>query len=200
MTKNDFLTQLKLSLNGLPTDDIRQWTEYYSEMIDDRIDEGLSEAEAVVQLGSISEITTQILSQTPMQHIVKERLKPKRELKSWQIVLIILGFPLWLPVIVAIIGVVISVYAVLWAVIISLFAVAVSIIAAFVGLIIAVGATIVSGDFPVAIALLGFALVVLGIGILSTIGCVIITKYFARISKKLWLFLKGCFVKREVVK
>ena len=42
MTKNEFLEQLRRGLSGLPMEDIDERLNFYSEMIDDRIEEGLS--------------------------------------------------------------------------------------------------------------------------------------------------------------
>ena len=49
MSKTEFLTELKKALEGLPEEDIEKSLEYYSEMIDDRIEDGLSEEEAVAE-------------------------------------------------------------------------------------------------------------------------------------------------------
>ena len=47
MNKQEFLVQLRNALSGLPKDDIEERIEFYSEMIEDRIEEGLSEEEAI---------------------------------------------------------------------------------------------------------------------------------------------------------
>ena len=43
MKKNDFLWGLAEGLRGLPPEDLERWVDYYREMIDDRMDDGLSE-------------------------------------------------------------------------------------------------------------------------------------------------------------
>ena len=45
MTKLDFIFQLQKKLTGLPQEDIDERMLFYSEMIDDRMDEGLTEEE-----------------------------------------------------------------------------------------------------------------------------------------------------------
>ena len=45
MTKNEFISRLRARLSGLPKDEIRERLAFYGEMIDDRIEEGLSEEE-----------------------------------------------------------------------------------------------------------------------------------------------------------
>ena len=47
MRKQEFLTELRKGLSGLPQDDIEERLSFYSEMIDDQIEEGLAEEEAV---------------------------------------------------------------------------------------------------------------------------------------------------------
>ena len=56
MTKHEFLQQLKEKMKGLPEADIEDCVNFYSEMIDDRIEEGLSEEEAVKDIGDADEI------------------------------------------------------------------------------------------------------------------------------------------------
>ncbi|MBR6725619.1 MAG: DUF1700 domain-containing protein, partial [Clostridia bacterium] len=95
MNKEQFLIELAAALAGLPEEDIEKSLEYYSEMIDDRTEDGLSEEEAVAALGTIAEIRAQIIKDTPLPKIIKEKVKPKRSFRGWEIAVIIIGFPLW---------------------------------------------------------------------------------------------------------
>ena len=52
MSKQEFLAQLRKSLSGLPQEDIEERLTFYSEMIEDHIEEGLPEEEAVSAVGS----------------------------------------------------------------------------------------------------------------------------------------------------
>ena len=61
MTKAEFLAELRAAISGLPEADIEKSLDFYSEMIDDRVEDGLSEEEAVAALGSVENIKTQIL-------------------------------------------------------------------------------------------------------------------------------------------
>ena len=75
MDKQDFLTQLRKALSDLPREDIAEHLTFYSEMIDDRIEEGLSEAEAVSAMGPVEQIAMQILSDK--SNPIEEAPKPK---------------------------------------------------------------------------------------------------------------------------
>ena len=97
MNKYEFLGRLRERLVGLPPKDIEKSLDYYAEIIADRVEDGMSEEEAVAALGTLDEIVAQILEDTPLPKLVKEKVRPKRALRTWEILLIVLGFPLWLP-------------------------------------------------------------------------------------------------------
>ena len=119
MTKIKFLLELHEKLSGLPQDEVEERLNFYSEMIEDRIEEGLLEEEAVAAVGSVDEIAAQIIADIPLVKIAKEKMKPKRQLKAWEIVLLVLGSPIWFSLIVAAFSVILSLYVLLWAVIIN---------------------------------------------------------------------------------
>ena len=60
MSKTEFIEQLRSALNGLSEEDLKKSVDYYEEMIDDRIEDGIPEEEAVSGLGSIDEIKNKI--------------------------------------------------------------------------------------------------------------------------------------------
>ena len=65
MNKMDFLSALEHRLVGLPREDLAERMAFYSEAIDDRLEDGLSEEEAVAQLGSADAIAAQIVGEGP---------------------------------------------------------------------------------------------------------------------------------------
>ena len=127
MTKAEFIESLIGSLNGLSEDDIKKSKDYYEEMIDDRMEDGIPEEEAVSGLGTVDEIKDQILEEVPITKIVKERMKPKRALRAWEIVLLIIGAPLWIPITAALIVVALVLYLCFWIIILALYLCAVHI-------------------------------------------------------------------------
>ena len=56
MNKQEFLAGLQKGLSGLPQEDVEERLTFYGEMLDDRMEEGLSEEEAVAAAGSVEEI------------------------------------------------------------------------------------------------------------------------------------------------
>ena len=123
MNKQEFLAQLRKGLTGLPKDDIEERLTFYGEMIEDRIEEGLSEEEAISEIGSVGEIAAQTIADTPLAKIAKERIRTKGRLKAWEIVLLVLGSPIWLSLGIAAAAVILALYVSLWSVIVSLWAV-----------------------------------------------------------------------------
>ncbi len=92
MNKQDFLAQLRKGLSGLPQDDIEERLTFYKEMIKDRMEEGFSEEEAVSAIGSVEDIVRQSIADIPLAKIAKERIRPKRHLKVWEVILLTLGY------------------------------------------------------------------------------------------------------------
>ena len=195
MCKQEFLTQLRKGLSGLPQRDIEERLSFYSEMIDDRMEEGLSEEEAVLAVGSVEEIVSQIIGDIPLAKLAKERVKGNRRLKSWEIVLLVLGSPLWLSLGIAAFAVIFSVYVSLWSVIISLWAVFVSFVGCFVGGLIAGIVVACTGNVLPGIAVLAAGLLCAGLSIFAFYGCSAVTRGFSLLTRKTAVWIKNCFVK-----
>ena len=123
MNKREFLTLLKNELRGLPEGEIRESLNFYNEMISDGIEEGLTEAEAIAKIGSISQISAQIKDEKA--YTVTEApvaTATKRKLTALEITLLILGSPIWISLIAAAFATVVSVFAAVLTVGISLLA------------------------------------------------------------------------------
>ena len=197
MNKIDFLTALTEKLSPLPWDEIADRWDYYSEMIDDRMEDGLTEEAAVAELGAVNDVAAQILSDIPLATLVKEKVKSKRRLNAWEIILLVLGSPIWLSLLIAAFAVVLSVYISLWAVVISLWAVFVSLIVGAVGGIAACIVIALTGRGITAAAMLSAGLLCAGLAILLFFGCKAATKGILLLAKKTILGTKRCFLKKE---
>ena len=67
MNKEQFLAALRARLTQLPPADLEKTLQYYREMIDDRVEEGMSEAAAVVDVGDPAELAAAILQKPAAQ-------------------------------------------------------------------------------------------------------------------------------------
>lgn len=200
MLKQEFLSALREKLSGLPQADIEERLTFYGEMIDDRIEEGLSEEEAVNAIGPVDEVVSQILAETPLTKLVRERIKPKRKMHAWEIVLLVLGFPLWFPLSIVAIALVLVCYIVLWVLVICLWVIEIAfwacVLACLVG---AVGLFITKQPIP-AFGAIGAALVLAGLSIFLFFACKAATVGTAKLAKKIVHGIKKLFVGREKTK
>lgn len=196
MKKYEFLYQLRNRLSGLPNEDIERSIDYYSEIIDDRIEDGLSEEDAVSALGSAEEIAAQIIAEIPLPRLVKARVKPKRELKAWEILLLILGSPLWLPLIAAAVSIVLSAYLVIWAVVLVLYSVDLAFAACALCGIFSIFVFVGTGNAVQGVFMLGLGLICAGIAILLFFGFNQVTKCIWVLSKNILLGIKSCFIRK----
>lgn len=201
MNKQAFLAELQARLSGLPQDDIRERLTFYSEMIDDRMEEGLSEEAAVSGIGSVDEIVSQIVAEVPFTRIVKEKVTPKRTYKAWEIVLLVLGAPIWIPLLLAAFAVFFAAYAVAWAFIASLWALEASVAAcSLAGIFAAFASWILRGNVPAGIAALGAGAFFAGLSILLFFGCKQATRYILHLTKKMALGIKSWFIGKGDIK
>ena len=197
MRKQEFLAQLRKGLSGLPQNDIEERLTFFNEMIDDQMEEGLSEEEAVSAVGTVNEIVTQVVAETPLAKIAKERIKSKRRLSTGEIVLLVLGSPIWLPLVIAASVVILSLCISLWAVMVSLWAVFVSLAAGSIAGVLSCIIFAIGGNVAAGIAMLAAGIVCAGLSILMFYGCKTATKGILMFTKKMAIWIKNCFIKKE---
>ena len=197
MKKNEFAMELTQRLSFLPWEEIQDRVNFYREMIDDRMEEGLSEEEAVAQIGSVEDIVAQIIADTPFTKLVKEKLKPKKRMKAWEIVLLVLGSPIWLALGISAFAVVLALYICLWAMIVSLWSVFGFLVGGGFGLMVAGIVIALGGEGLTGIAVLGAGCLCVGLSILAFYGCKMATKGTLLLTKKLAIWIKTGFAKKE---
>ena len=170
MNKQEFLQRLQASLAALPTEEQVERLAFYSEMIDDRVEEGMTEEEAVAAIGA---------TELPPEAV----LQPKQQ--TWKTVLLLVGSPIWLSLAVVVLVVAISLAAVVLAAIVSVLASAFALIAggicgAIVGIL-----HLLNGSFPAGLFLLGCACTSAALAIFVTVGGVAAAKSLRRSGKKI---------------
>lgn len=200
MDKQEFLAQLRHGLSGLPQSDVEERLSFYEEMIEDRMEEGLPEEAAVAEIGPVQEIINQIVAETPLTKLVREKIRPKHTLKAWEIVLLVLGSPIWLSLLVAALAVVLSFYGVIWSVILSLWAVEAALALSAVGGVVLGAVLSCQGNALPVLAVIGAGLACAGLSIFLFFGCKEVTRGILSLTGKLVLGVKNCFVKREEAK
>lgn len=197
MNKKQFLEAIRSRIKGLSESDIEKSLDYYSEMIDDRMEDGMTEEEAVAELGTVDEIVAQILNDIPLPKLVKEKVKPSRTLRAWEVILIVLGFPVWFPILIAVFSVFLSVYIALWSIDFALYAIDFAVLISGIGCLVASILLIVLGNPTQGLLIFGSGLVCIGMSILMFLLFNLITVGFLKLSKLFLLCIKSLFVRKE---
>ena len=197
MNKTEFLGQLRTALHKLPQYEIDQSLAFYAEMIDDRIEDGIPEEEAIASLGTIQDIAKQIIAETPL--VPKTIAKAKTGSRALNIVLLIVFSPIWVPLALAFVGAVLSIYLAIWAVIIALWA-------AVLALVLAGVVSIFSAFFllttPHPLATLfasGVGLSFVGVGLFCFFGILTISRGLFRLTTLFARKIRSLFIKEGSV-
>lgn len=195
MTKREFLEELLYEFRQYPREDIYGFLDYYTEQIDDRVEEGMTEEEAVASLGSVQTIASQIkaeLSRSSGRNTnTYERKRGK--LPAWAILLLVLGSPIWLSLLIAAGAVLFSVLIVIWSVVIAFWALE---FAFGIGSLVCILAGIVmltKGSFVSAAIYFGGTLLLAGLAIFGTLLFTLLTKGGVALSKGLFQLIRKCF-------
>lgn len=199
MNRKEFFETLRKGLAGLPQEDIDSSIDFYNEMVDDRMEDGLTEEEAVTAIGPVQEIVAQILSETSLTKLVKAKVNQNRAWKAWEIILLILGSPIWLTLFIAAVIIVLAVYIVIWSVIITLYAADISLAFGGIAGILGSFAYFPTGNVAGALLFIGAGLVCGGFSILLYFGFNQVTKGVIYISRLIWRGIKSMFIRKETV-
>ena len=177
MKKYEFLAQLQKRLTNLPAADQRKTLDYYAEMIDERMDDGLTEEEAVAAIGTPKEIAAEILSDTPTTEAESDKPdKPRRKRPVWEILLLILGAPVWAPLLAAAVILLLAVIIVLASLALSLWAVDLALCAGGVALVLVSPLHFASGAAWSGLLCIGTGLFAAGLAIFLFYGCLQVSR------------------------
>jgi len=197
MNKQEFLARLRQGLEGFPREEVEERIEFYSEMIDDRIEEGKSEELAVAEMGPVDNVIRQIISEIPIQKIVRERIVPKKKSSLGITLLWIFGFPIWLPIL--IIGVVLFLvsYILLWSFVFCLGTVTVALFASpFICLAAAIG-QLLAGNIFMVCAAISIAMICIGVGIFTALLTKLLFKATKYGNDEMTNGIKHLFIRKD---
>lgn len=96
MKKKEFIHRLRYRIRNLDKQEINDVVAYYSELIDDRMENGEKEEEAVASLGSLETIVEAIMEERGRSASFGQKGRKRKKLTAGKIVLVILLFPLWI--------------------------------------------------------------------------------------------------------
>ena len=199
MSRDAFIGELRHRMAGLPQEAVERTVEYYSELIADSMEDGVSEEEAVSRLGSMDEIVADVVKETPLTQIVQTRVQEgkKKGISGWVILLLILGAPVWLPLLIAVLAVLFALVVALWAVVIALWAAVGAIILTGMAAIVAGVIELIRVHLPQGLVLLGGGLECLGLCALLFLLMKLVTVGTVKLCKWLWIGIKSLFVGKK---
>lgn len=193
MTKQEFLSELERALGKLPHAEVEQALAFYDEAISDRMEDGLSEAEALAGLGPVDEIAAQIAAETPP--IPRAIARANTGSRTLNIVLLAVFSPIWIPIVLALAAAALAVYVAIWAVIAALWAVdAVLVLMPFAG--IAALISTLGGGMPLpGVFVFGLSLVSSGFGLVASFAVFWASKLLFRATRSFARWIASLFVR-----
>ena len=201
MTKSEFLEELRARLSGYPDAEVEESLRFYGEMIDDRMEEGIAENEAVLAAGSLDEIVAEFKENRAFlnQEAIEIKCeKPKAKKKTLIIVLIAVSSPIWVPLGVSAVALILAFGVSLLAAIITLLASLAAFALSSPASLLSGIALLCNGVIPAGLALIGASFVGAGLAILLFVAGVAVIKGSVRFVKWAWARIKRCFGKEGV--
>ena len=183
MNKKEFLNNLRKKLSHLPKDEVEERINFYSEMIDDQLEEGIPEEEIISSINLKEEFNFNESSKESNNNdfITKAKNSIAKN------ILIILGSPVWFPILLAL---VITLFAVIFSFVISFWTSFISLVAvSFAGFIYGV-VLLLSYKIATGLAIVGVSLVVAGLSIFAFYISKFTTKYSILLCKKTFTYFK----------
>jgi uncharacterized membrane protein len=192
MTRKQFLDGLKQELRGLPQREIEQTLHYYTEIIADRMEEGMTEEEAVAKMEPMHVIARRVAAD------FKGAAAPRAKISGFMIAMIILGFPLWFPLLVTGAALMVVMLTLAWVMVLVLWAVC---LALFSGGMAAINTLFIGGyhfGVPV-VGQIGLGMAAMGLSIFLFYGAKGAIPLATGATLRLVSRIKKGFVRRGIV-
>ena len=202
LTKEKFILKLSLRLKDLDTSDIEKACEFYSKMIDDRVDDGMSKEEAIEALGPMdyieASIRDNIRNNASFTHICNNDtlddilpIKEKRELNGSVLILLILSFPIWFSLIVLALALALAIFIGIWAVVCSSYIANAALGVGGLATLLSGFGFLFTGNFSPAVLAISEALLLIGAGLVLFVALKYITRLGLWATRGFTGFLRG---------
>jgi hypothetical protein len=150
----------------------------------------------VAALGDVDAAARQAMMDLPLPMLMKSKVKESRDKadsKVLWIILAVLGFPLWFPLLISFAAVIFSLYITVWALIfaliITVFSIGIGGVAGLIGGVVILAAKPVSGIFA-----LGASLVMIGIALFLIKPVILICKSLVKLTVAALRSVKRLFI------
>ena len=172
MMKKEFIHELKLKLKSFNHIEVDKIIDFYSELIDEKIESGMKEEAAIKSFGDIDLIVKRVSADLVIERIDNKSSKP---ITSFLIILGICASPILIPIGIGFFAVFISIFITFFSIIFAFF---ISSIAVFAGSIVYAYEMYKLGhEFSSIFLMLGVAFIVSSVLMLLTIYTAKISKY-----------------------
>ena len=192
MTKTEFTRILKTKIAHLPRAERKKILQYYNEMITERMEDGMTEAEAIEALGDIDEL---VGAYAPAPAQLTQRKSTR--LRAWHIVMLAVGSPLWISIVAALFCIMVAIYIVVWALVVAFYAIFAALAVSGFACIMSSFIALFSQGFPAFAALMGAGCLLMGFALLWLVPCNLFAKAAGKMSGKLPKFIFRFFFKRK---
>ena len=172
--------------------------EFSEEMIDDRIEDGMSTECAIDGLGNLDDIVEQSVLELSIPSLVKARVnKSSSKASVLKLILIIVGSPIWGSLLIAAISVIFSLYISVWAIMVGIFAINISLLAVVIASLVNGVIRCAIGQIGIGIIMFGIAFICLALALLMFRPCVKLSKYIIELTGSFLKKIKLLIIGRE---
>jgi len=194
VNKQQFFNFLRHEIRSLPKGEQEKAIFYYREIIDDSMEEGLTEEDAVARLGNPADLVREIFISSDERR--KASIPTGR--KVLISILLALGFPIWGSLLLVLLSLVLVAFILAWVPLIVLGSMALAFFLSGIWAIIG-SPFMIAASAPAGIAQLGAGIAVLGLSILSVIALCYTFKGVKQACSALYRFVKKILGWRMVV-
>ena len=197
MKREEYLDRIRALLQNLPPEDLERSLAFYAESIADRMEDGMSEEEAVASMESPEEAANAILLEQPLPTLVKVRVKERRQLSALEILLLVLGFPLWLPLLLTALVLVFTFILLAWVLVLVPASVCLALGVSAIAVLFAGVLSLTKITLPALLAAPGAALILAGLAILAGFLVVGTLRLALIVTRALVRGLKSLLIRKE---
>ncbi len=197
MKRIEFLSALERELSCLSESEREASLAFYCEMLDERIEAGENEADAIRSLGSPKAVAREILLDLSFPKLLKQAYPKNRRLSAWEITLLVLGSPIWLPLLITALSLLLVAYLLLWCAAIVLLSLYAAVFGTAAGCLFASGRELFTGGYGGAFLYFGVTLLLLGLCSTAVLVCRPTIRFCMNATRKLSRALKSLLIRKE---
>ncbi len=196
MKKHEFLKALSEELSSLPDPDREESLAFYSEMLDERMEAGEEEDAAVAALGTPKEVARNTLLDAPFAKLLKQKYKQKRRFRTWEIVLLAIGSPIWVSLLAVVLSLVLTAYVLILSGLVTVYALYASLLGLALGFFFSGGRECLFGMATTGLLYFGCGFFSLGLFATGALVCKKATQFFISVTRALTRALKLLLIGR----